>query len=88
MTATTPEDRLRAVEKHIYNIQALAEAFEAISSFAHLTERQDLGFNIGFLVERMRREADAVLAAASGRELPVERPVPPSSTSKNPGGGQ
>ncbi len=60
-----PEDRLRAVERHAYTIQALAELAEAVSTLAHLTNRADLGFLFGFLAERLRQETDALLIAAT-----------------------
>lgn len=69
MTTPTPEDRLKTVERHTYTIHALAEVLEAMSGFAHLTDRADLGFMIGFMADRLREESEAVLTAATrGRE--------------------
>ncbi len=64
---TTPEDRLKAVERHAYTIQALGESIDALSTFAHLSDRTDLGFLAGFLAERLRKEADALIATIEGR---------------------
>ncbi|PWC89853.1 hypothetical protein TSH100_04255 [Azospirillum sp. TSH100] len=65
MTAKTPEDRLRTVEKHTYDIQAIAEALECASQLAHLTNQSGLGFMIGIMAKALQTEADAVLAAAA-----------------------
>lgn len=65
MTPPTLEDRLATVERHSYTINALAEVLEAVSSYAHLTDRSDLGFLIGFLGDRLREESDTVIAAAA-----------------------
>lgn len=67
MTTLTPEDRLRTVERHAYDIQAVAESYAAISAFAHMTNNPALGFLIGLLAERLRDETDAILSAAAMR---------------------
>lgn len=67
MSIPTPEDRLATVESHTYTIQALGEALGAMSRYAHLVDQAELGFMIGFIADRLRQEADAVLAAAATR---------------------
>ncbi|MGY0794283.1 hypothetical protein ACW7BJ_33465 [Azospirillum argentinense] len=65
MSAKTPEDRSGTVERHVYTINALAEVIGCASTHAHLTERADLGFLLGFMATLIHQEADAVLAAVS-----------------------
>lgn len=65
MTPLTPEDRLRTVERHCYSILGMVEVLDAMSNFAHLTDRNDLGFMVGFMAKQLRDDAEAVLKAAA-----------------------
>lgn len=65
MSTPTPEDRLSTVERHTYTVQALGEVLTAVSTYAHLSDRSDIGFLIGFLSDRLTEEADAILKAAA-----------------------
>lgn len=65
MNSPTPGDRLRAVERHAYDVQAVAEALDLLATHAHLTNREDIGFALVILVERLRDNADAILSAAT-----------------------
>lgn len=76
MTSPTPEDRLSAVESHIYTVQALTDALEGLVLLAHLTGHPSMGFLLGFLVERQRAELNAAVAAAA-----ADRTLDPSRRS-------
>ncbi|MBP2310478.1 hypothetical protein GBZ48_31600 [Azospirillum melinis] len=65
MSTLTPEDRLRTVEKHVYEIQAIIEALDGVVRLAHLTSEETIGFQLGIMVDSLRKEADAILAAAA-----------------------
>lgn len=65
MTPLTPEVRLQLVERRCYSILGMVEVLDAMSNFAHLTDRNDLGFLIGFMARQLREDADAVLQAAA-----------------------
>jgi hypothetical protein len=73
MTIPTPEDRLHAVESNAYTIQGIAEALAAISGFAHLTDRADIGFMVGFMADRLREESDTIILAATDRSRGMTR---------------
>jgi hypothetical protein len=65
MTSPTPEDRLVTVERHAYTVNALADTLAGISQYAHLTDTPALGFLIGFIGDRLRQEAEAILQASA-----------------------
>lgn len=82
MSTPTPEDRLQTVERHCYTIQAMAEVLDGMSNFAHVTNRNDIGFMLGFMAERLRQDADIILSAATavrrGGSLPPSPAAPRS----------
>ncbi|WP_372395156.1 hypothetical protein ABMY26_06255 (plasmid) [Azospirillum sp. HJ39] len=57
--------RLQLVERRCYSILGMVEVMDAMSNFAHLTDRNDLGFLIGFMAKQLRQDADEVLQAAA-----------------------
>lgn len=65
MSAPTPKDRPTTVERHIYTINAVAEVIDCASAHAHMTERADLGFLLGFMAALLHKEADEVQAAVA-----------------------
>lgn len=65
MTIHTPEDRLRAAEAAAYNIQAVAEALDIAVETAHRDGADALGFLLGILNERLRRDVEAILSAVA-----------------------
>lgn len=65
MIALTPEDRLRTVEKHIYDVLATIEALSGVVQLAHESDRATIGFQLGLMVDSLKANADAILAAAA-----------------------
>lgn len=74
MTSPTPEDRLVTVERHAYTVSALAETLAGISQYAHLVDKPEIGFLIGFIGDRLSQEADAILQASAAYHRRKDQP--------------